>query len=85
MKHANTLFLRYLTVTSAIGLVAGATHGAALNMVVRQKSLSDSFPDILTHSVDGMIAAQYLPLAIPYYLYKKSDCTLLQMGKVRLT
>ena len=83
--HSNTLFLRYLTVTSAIGLVAGATHGAVLNMFVRKRNLSESFPDILTHSVGGMIAAQYLPLAIPYYLYKKSDCTLLQMGKERLT
>lgn len=85
MMHTNTIFLRYLTVTSAIGLVAGATHGAILNMVVRQKSLSESFPEILTHSVGGMIAAQYLPAAVLYYLYKDTGCTHLQMTQHRLT
>lgn len=75
MMHAHNLFLRYLTVTSAIGLTGGMAHGATLNMVIRKKSLSEAFPDILIHSVSGMIFAQYLPVAMPYYLYKKNDCT----------
>lgn len=84
MLHTNTLFLRYLTVTSAIGLTVGAVHGAVLNMVVRKKSMSESFPEILTHSVSGMIAAQYSPVTVPYYFYKKTDCTHIQMAQQRL-
>ena len=72
-------FLRYLTAMSAIGLTVGAVHGATLSMVVRKKSFSEAFPDILTHSVSGVIIAQYFPIAMPYYLYKKTDCTHLQM------
>ena len=68
--HANSFFLRYLTVTSAIGLTLGATHG----MISNKKNLSEAFPDILTHSVSGMIFAQYFPVAVPYYLYKKTEC-----------
>ncbi len=85
MMHANTLFLRYLTMTSAIGLTVGAIHGASLGLIVREKSLSEAFPDILTHSVGGMISAQYFPVAIPYYLYKNTECTHIQAAKPRLT
>jgi hypothetical protein len=74
--HAHKLFLQYLTVTSAVGLVGGIVHGATLTIVIRKKSMLEAFPEILTQSVCGMIVAQYLPVAIPYYLYKKTGCTL---------
>jgi hypothetical protein len=85
MMSGNASFIRYLTATTAIGLTVGAIHGASLNMGVRKKRLSESFPDILTHSVSGMIIAQYFPIAVPYHLYKKTDCTYIQMVKHRLT
>ena len=85
MMSGNASFIRYLTATTAIGLTVGAVHGASLNMGVRKKSLSEAFPDILTHSVSGMIIAQYSPVAVPYYLYKKTDCTHIQTVKQRLT
>jgi uncharacterized membrane protein YeiH len=75
-------FLRYLTVTSAIGLTVGAIHGASLSMAVRKKSLSAAFPDILTHSVGGMIFAQYFPVTIPYYLNKKTECPHIQKAQL---
>lgn len=81
MMYANAGFLRYLSVTSAIGLTVGAVHGASLNMAIRKKSFAEAFPDILTHAVGGMIFAQYAPVAVPYYLYKKTDCTYIQKAK----
>lgn len=70
MIRANSFFLRYLSVTSAIGLTLGATHG----MISTKKNLSEAFPTILTHAVGGVIFAQYFPVTVPYYLNKKSDC-----------
>lgn len=86
MIQANTLFLRYLMATSAIGLTTGAIHGASLSMIVHNKSISEAFPDILTHSVGGMIAAQYSPVTVPYYyFYKKTDCPHIQMAQAGFT
>jgi hypothetical protein len=78
MMAPNSLFLRYLTVTSTIGFVLGLTHGATTNMIKKEKSLKESFPDILTHTVGGVIMAQYFPVAVPYYVYTAKGCPRIQ-------
>lgn len=74
----NTLFLRYLTVTSAIGFVGGTVHGVVNSMILKKKSAADSFLDILSHTVGGVIMAQYFPVAVPYYLYTAKGCPHIQ-------
>jgi hypothetical protein len=77
MLGPNTFFLRYLTVTSAIGFVSGLVHGTTTNMI-KKKTLKESFPDILTHTMGGVIMAQYFPVAVPYYIYTASGCPRIQ-------
>ena len=69
MPAAADALIRYLTVTSAIGLATGAAHGCAC-VYFQLKPL----PTVITHAVGGAIAVQYFPLTVPYYFYKGGDC-----------
>lgn len=75
MPAAADALIRYLTVTSAIGLAVGVVHGGAC--AYRQQTTA-TVPTVMTHAVGGAIAAQYFPLTVPYYLYKGGDCPHIQ-------
>lgn len=52
------------------GLAAGVAHGGACAYNRHGALTAEAVPTVMTHAVGGVIAVQYFPLTVPYYLYR---------------